>query len=188
MLSSIFACIALAGQVDVLPADPIELSGATDMSGKPITVDPSGSKATVLLFISYECPIANRYAPEIGRIYADYKTKGVQFVRVYVCEQESAAECNQHGKDFKLTMPGLIDFHMEIAKKVGATVTPEAAILDSEGHLRYRGRIDNQNVEHGKIREGYRRDLRVALDEMLAGKPVSMPTTAAIGCFIPYEH
>ncbi|MFM9872334.1 MAG: redoxin family protein [Fimbriimonadaceae bacterium] len=186
MLSSILACVVLSSAVDGLPVEPIVLAGATDLSGKPMTVETSGSKATVLLFISYECPIANRYVPEIGRIYADYKEKGVQFYRVYVNDQDLAPECVQHGKDFGIKMPGLIDYQRSLAKMVGATVTPEAAVLDTDGRLQYRGRIDNQNVEHGKIREGYRRDLRVALDEMLAGKPVSMPTSAAIGCFINY--
>lgn len=172
--------------VDGLPVEPIILSGATDLSGKPVTVDPSGHKATVLIFITHECPIANRYAPEIGRIFADYHKKEVQFFRVYVEEHDYLAEISEHGKEFGLRMPGLVDYQKVLAKKVGATVTPEAAIFDSDGRLQYRGRIDNQNVEHGKIREGYRRDLRVALDEILAGKPVSMPTTAAIGCFINY--
>lgn len=178
--------MALVGAVDGLPVEPMVLAGATDLTGKPVTVETSGHEATVLLFISHECPIANRYAPEIGRIYGDYKDKGVQFVRVYVGDQELAEKFVAHGSEFGLKMSGIIDYQRKVAKLVGARVTPEAAVFGRDGRLLYRGRIDNQNIEHGKIREGYRRDLRVALDEILAGKPVSMPTTSAIGCFIEF--
>ncbi len=186
MVASVLACLALVAGVDGLPVEPIALSGATDLSGKPVTISAQEYKATVLLFISHECPIANRYAPEIGRIFGDYKEKKIQFVRVYVGDQDLAESYVQHGKDYGLKMTGLIDYQRVLAKSVGATVTPEAVVLDSSGRIQYRGRIDNQNVEHGKIRDGYRRDLRVALDEMLSGKPVSMPTTAAVGCFIEF--
>ena len=187
MLSSLCAFLALAVADNDLPKEPLVLSGAVDLTGKEVTVATDKSKWTVLAFISHDCPIANRYAPEIGRIYGDYKEKGVKFYRVYMGGTELAEKCVEHGKEFELTMPGLIDYHFKLAKMTGARVTPEVAVIDSAGFVRYRGRIDDQNVEHGKVREGYRRDLRVALDELLAGKAVSMPTTAAVGCFIPFE-
>ncbi|MBS1710453.1 MAG: redoxin domain-containing protein [Armatimonadetes bacterium] len=171
---------------DGLPSTPVSLTGAADLTGKPTAPNPAAAKATVLLFISHECPIANRYAPEIARIYADYKDRKAAFYRVYIGAMEDAELYAEHGKEFGLAMPGLVDFNLKLAKSTGATVTPEAVVLDSKGVMRYRGRIDDQNVEHGKIREGYRRDLRIALDEILAGQPVSMPTTASVGCFIPF--
>lgn len=185
MLATLCAFAALA-QSDGLPDRPPKLAGAADLSGRPVTPNPSASKAMVFVFISHDCPIANRYAPEIARIYSDYKSQKVAFYRVYVGSMEEAALYAEHGKEFGLSMPGLVDYDLKLARATGATVTPEAVVLDQGGVMRYRGRIDDQNIEHGKIRDGYRRDLRIALDEILAGKPVSVPTTAAVGCFIPF--
>jgi thiol-disulfide isomerase/thioredoxin len=177
----------ILNQIATLPQKPMQLKGAVDLSGRASVLSMEEAKATVLVFITHECPIANRYAPEIGRIYEDYRLKKVNFYRVYVGEKSLAKEFVQHGKDFGLKMPGLIDPEFKLVIETGVTVTPEVAVFDSKRVLRYRGRIDNQNVEHGKVRPEYRRDLRVALDEMLAGQPVSLPMTAAVGCFINRE-
>lgn len=139
----------------------------------------------MLLFIAHECPIANRYAPEIARIQKEYSSKGVDFYRVYVMPLKEASIAKAHGEEYKLPFDALLDPNRKLVDAVNATVTPEAAVVGPKGTLLYRGRIDDQNIEHGKIREGYRRDLRVALDEILAGKPVSVKETPAIGCFLP---
>jgi len=66
-------------------------------------------------------------------------------------------------------------------------VTPEVSVLNPDGKIQYMGRVDDMYVEHGRLRETeYRQDLRIALDEMLAGKKVSLPRTTALGCFIEY--
>ncbi len=148
-------------------------------------INTKDSEATVFLFIAAECPIANRYAPEIGRIFADYSPKKVRFFRVYIDPLTRANEFKTHGEDYGLKMRALLDPNKSLVEASGVRVTPEVVILNSQGVMTYRGRIDDKNIEHGKIREGYRRDLRIALDEMLAGKPVSMPEATAIGCFIP---
>lgn len=168
-----------------LPQAPISLDGLLNLSGELVQINTKDYEATVFLFIAAECPIANRYAPEIGRIYADYSPKKVQFFRVYIDPLTRAEEFKIHGEEYGLKMRALLDPNKSLVKATGVRVTPEVAILNSQGVMKYRGRIDDMNIEHGKIREGYRRDLRIALDEILAGKPVSMPEATAIGCFIP---
>ena len=165
-----------------LPTKPTNLVGGLTTKGKPAMFSVANSKATVLFFIATDCPIANRYAPEISRIAQSYAPKGVTSYRVYVTAK--AKDVVLHGKEFKLNFPAVLDSGRKLVKATGVKVTPEVALINAKGVMVYRGRIDDQNIEHGSIRKDYRRDLRVALDELLAGKPVSQPEAAAIGCFL----
>jgi hypothetical protein len=79
----------------------------------------------------------------------------------------------------------LIDRRHELVRQLGATVTPEAAVIGAHGELLYRGRIDDGYVSLGKRRfEATTHDLRDALEAVLAGKPVAAPRTATVGCAI----
>lgn len=150
-----------------------------------VSVPALKAKATVLIFVGTECPIANRYSPEFARIDSEYWPKGIRFIRVYPDPATTAEQVDRHGKEYGLEMKAVRDVRHLWVKLVGATITPEAAVIGPDGKLLYRGRIDDRNVEHGRIAEsGYRKDLRIALDEILAGKPVSQKVTPAIGCFI----
>lgn len=162
----------------------LALEGAIGLDGTAATIHLDRSPATVLVFVTPDCPIANRYAPEIERIHQDYRGKGVQFRLVYPAELRYAAMIREHTAKFNLTISPLLDPNRIVVRRLEITVSPEAAVFDRAGVLQYRGRIDDRNIEHGKFRPNYRRDLRQALDEMLAGKPVSLPRTTAVGCFI----
>lgn len=168
-------------QTPSLPA-----SSFTDVEGKELKLPYQDAKLTVLLFVAVDCPISNRYAPEMGRIYKDFSALGVKFVRVYVDDSVAVVDIQQHSKDFKLPSAALLDAKHELVKQLGMTVTPEVAVVATDGTLKYRGRIDDLYMEHGRLRDGdYRKDLRVALEETLSGLPVTKPFTTAIGCGIP---
>jgi peroxiredoxin len=142
-----------------------------------------GQKATVLFFLTTECPVGNSYAPEIARIVRDYKERGVLCHAVYA--HETSAEITAHLRDFKLNLSALLDPQLKLAKLTGATVTPEACILGPGGEILYRGRIDDRAVKLGTVRlEPQVRDLRLALDAVLVGKPVAEKFTPAVGCYI----
>ena len=146
----------------------------------------AGQKATVLLFLMHDCPLANTCAPEINRIVADYTGRGVRSFVVYVEEELSPRAARKHAKDYGFTYPALLDRGQALMKLTGATVSPEAAVLGPDNALLYRGRIDDRLIAFGKQRvTPTRRDLREALDEILAGKPVSSPATKAVGCYLP---
>jgi hypothetical protein len=179
--------LILAMWVDELPTGSIELGAGLNLNGDLAQLKMGENRAYVLIFVTDQCPIANRYAPEIQRIEAEYGKKGIGFSLVYIGSSKYAPEYRMHWQEFGYKIPGFMDPELKWVKATGVTVTPEVVIFDSQWRMKYRGRIDNQNIEHGKVREGYRRDLRVALDEMLAGRPVSQPTTAAVGCIIPRD-
>lgn len=142
-----------------------------------------GQKATVLFFLTTDCPIGNRYAPEISRIVRDYQARGVTSHAVYA--HETAAEITTHLREYQLPLGAVLDPELKLAKFTGATVTPEACVLSPAGVVLYRGRIDDRAVKLGTVRlEPTVRDLRLALDAVLAGKPVVEKFTQAIGCYI----
>jgi peroxiredoxin len=144
------------------------------------------ARAVALFFIGAECPISNRYAPEINRIVADYATQGVAFYGVNSDPDVGAASVRRHAGDYGFDFPVLLDPAQTLANHTGVTLTPTAVILSPAGELLYRGRIDNRYLDFGKYREaGVRPDLRLALDAVIAGKPVAEKYTKSIGCALP---
>ena len=165
------------------------LTAATfeDIDGNQHTVPPaSGAKATVVFFVTHDCPISNRYAPEIGRICSEYSSRGVGCLMAYVDSTATAETIREHRQAFGGTQPALHDKGRELVELAGATITPESAVFDNVGRVVYRGRVNNFYAALGTPRrQATEHDLRTALDEVLAGVPVSKPRTQAVGCFIP---
>lgn len=158
-----------------------------DMSNR--TVDPfqrsKNTKATVLIFVSVECPVSNRYAPEIRRLYSSFASNGIRFWLVYPNPADTRAAIGTHLREFGYPPIALRDLNRTLVNLAKPTVTPEAAVFDSNGGLVYRGRIDDRFVELGRERPApTKHDLEEALTAVLAGKRVSPATTQAFGCFI----
>jgi hypothetical protein len=149
-------------------------------------LQPEG-KASVLFFITSDCPISNSYAPEVQRICAEYSPKKVSCNLVYVDPDLTIADVRKHLKEFHYSgVPAILDPTQKLVRAAGASVTPEAALIGPSGQVLYRGRIDNVYASLGKRRpEATEKDLRKALEETLSGKAVSTPVTKAIGCYIP---
>ena len=140
---------------------------------------------TVLIFVSTDCPVSNRYAPEIRRIYDEFAPSGVRFRLVYPNPQDSDDAIRTHIREYGYPAIGEADRNHGLAKKAGATITPEAAVFDRQGRLVYLGRIDDRFVELGRERPAAaRHDLRDVLTALVAGKPISPSRTQAVGCFI----
>jgi thiol-disulfide isomerase/thioredoxin len=139
---------------------------------------------TVLVFTTTDCPISNRYAPEIKRLAEMYAGR-VKFRLVYPVPSDSEEMIREHVGKFGYPAPWQRDEQQLLAKRTGVTVTPEVAVIDSRGTLLYRGRIDDRYITFGKDRpQPTVRDLERSLDAILAGKPVPVAQTQAIGCII----
>jgi len=156
-----------------------------DNSDQPASSKTSERRATVLFFITTDCPIANACAPEIERIYQSYVQKHVAFYLVYVDASQGSAVVRKHHKEYGYSIPAVLDPDHLLVKKAGATVTPETALFSADGRLLYHGRIDDRAVAYGQVRaEPTRRDLRDTLDSYLQGKPIPVSHTNAVGCII----
>lgn len=158
-----------------------------DVNG--VAVQPFADRAriaTVLIFITRDCPISNSYAPQINTIVDQYSTRSIAFYLVHVDGDVSSAAARSHALDFGFHCPVLLDRHHDLVNLAGARVTPEAAVFDDAGNLAYRGRIDDRYMDFGKKRlEPTQRDLCDAVDALLSGRPVINSRTKAVGCPIP---
>jgi ribosomal protein L35AE/L33A len=149
-------------------------------------VTPKGVKAIVFLFTSTDCPISNRYVPELRRLAQVFVPQGVMFRLVYPNPAEDAAAIRTHMAAFAYAgaIDALRDPRHALVKFSGATITPEAAVY-AGGRVQYRGRIDNRFVDFGVDRPAAtEHDLHDAIGAILAGKPVAHPETQAVGCYI----
>jgi thiol-disulfide isomerase/thioredoxin len=143
-------------------------------------------KATVFIFLATDCPNSNSYAPEMIRLSQEYESRGVAFYGVYSDPAETSAGVRKHDVDYGIRFPSLMDSQQILARETGALGTPESVILSPSGKVLYRGRIDNRFAVYGKTRLHVdQHDLRTALDEVLAGKPVAHPYEPSLGCAIP---
>ena len=137
---------------------------------------------TVFVFTTTDCPIANRYAPEIQRLAR--KFGGVRFVMIYPVASDTPELIDAHRRKFAYTIDFMRDETHELVKKTGVTVTPEVAVM-KEGRLLYRGRIDDRYADFGKDRpQPTVRDLERSLDAIMNGRPVPVAETRAIGCIL----
>lgn len=141
--------------------------------------------STVLIFVSTDCPVSNRYAPEIRRLYEEFTPKGVRFRLVYPNRLDTPESIDAHIRMYAYPPVAERDPEHLLVKASGATITPEAAVFDKSDRLVYLGRIDDRFVELGRERPvAGQRNLRNALTALLAGKPVTPARTQAVGCFI----
>jgi hypothetical protein len=139
---------------------------------------------TVLVFTTTDCPIANRYAPEINRLASTLAGK-VRFMLVYPVPADTDDRIRDHVRKFGYTMAWRRDVDQQLAAEIGIRVTPEVAIQDRNRNVLYRGRIDDRYIAFGKDRpQPTVRDLERSLEAVLAGKPVPVRETQAIGCIL----
>jgi peroxiredoxin len=156
-----------------------------DTSGHEVALtDFRDKKAVVVVFTGTECPVNNFYMPRLKELYGKYAAKGVQFLAVNSNPQDTMAQVADHAKREGLPFPVLKDTDQKVADLLQAERTPEVVLFDSRRTICYRGRIDNQFGVGFRRPQPNRRDLAEAIDEILAGKPVSIARTQVAGCLI----
>ena len=123
-------------------------------------------------------PSTSRRLIEWQRKYAG---KGVQFLAIDSSSQDAFVSVSAFAQERNVPFPVLKDFDQQVADAFGARRTPEAFLLDANRVIRYRGRIDDQYKVGVSRDKPTSRDLLQALDELLAGKPITTPQTEVIG-------
>src|SRR5262245_20939997 len=146
--------------------------------------DFKGYKALVVAFVGCECPVANLYLPELIELEKKYRSKSVQFLAVYPNESEDLDQIAAHAADRDVPFPVLKDAGQKLADALGVTRVPAVAVLDGDFTLRYRGRVDDRYGAAARRPKATRDDLAQAVEEVLAGKAVSIAETEADGCLI----
>ena len=135
------------------------------------------------IFYSSECPISNAYSPTLNRIVEEFPAKSLRMVGVCTDPDLAAAEVAAHAKDFGLKFPVVHDKDVTLAAQLGATLTPEAFVIDDQGRVRYHGRIDDQFAARQKRNANPQtRELRDAIAAVLEGRAVVPAEVPAVGC------
>jgi len=151
-----------------------------DLDGKTVSFSSLRGPITVVTFISTQCPVSNSYNERMNAVYKDYNAKGAKFIFVNANRTESASEVRDHAKRVGFAFPVYKDPDNVLADRFNAQVTPESYVIDSEGIIRYHGSIDDSQNESNV----HTQRLRLALDAVLAGKPIETAETKAFGCSI----
>jgi peroxiredoxin len=138
------------------------------------------SKAIVIMFWSCTCPNVQPYNDRINDLVKDYQAKGITFLAINANNTETVDEVSEHAKKNNYSFPVLKDVNNVVADKLGATKTPEIYVLSGERTILYHGRISDNKVKEQETSL----DLKNALDEVLAGKEITVKTTKSFGCSI----
>ncbi len=154
--------------------------------GQHVDLAAPANGLSVLIFYSSECPISNAYSPTLAKMSASFPAERVKWVGICVDPDLSDADLKAHARDFNLKFPVVRDRHGALAKRLGATMTPEAFVVDAKGHVRYHGRIDDQFAKRGvRNANPSGNELQDAITSLLKGEEVKSPHVAAVGCPIP---
>ncbi|MBS1710237.1 MAG: redoxin family protein [Armatimonadetes bacterium] len=173
MLAAVLSAIAVAAPPEINLVD----GRVIQLSGRP---------ATVVVFISHDCPIANDSQPALERAYQRFKSKAVAFVGVYIDPRLKARGAAAHKKEYGFSYDQSVDTRHALVGYLKATVTPEAFVLDRSGKVCYRGRINDMYNDLGSRKAKVTtNDLEDAIAAVVAGKAPKTARTKAHGCVIP---
>ncbi len=161
------------------------------VSGKDVTLnDLTGEKATVVMFICNHCPYVIHVKDELVRLANDYQPKGVAFIAISSNDVEnypddSPDKMKTFAKTNNFPFPYLYDESQEVAKAYDAACTPDFSVFDKNLKCVYRGQLDSSRPGNNQPVTG--KDIRSALDNILAGVPVSSNQIPSIGCNIKWK-
>jgi peroxiredoxin len=162
-----------------------------DPSGKLFSLDDfKGAPALVVMFICNHCPFVKHVAEELANLGRDYQQHGVAVVAISSNDiaahpDDAPAKMREEAHRRGYTFPYLFDDTQEVAKAYAAACTPDFYVFDKSQQLVYRGQLDDSRPQSGIPVTG--RDLRAALDAILAGKPVAAEQRASLGCNIKWK-
>ncbi len=148
--------------------------------------DFGNKKAYVLVFSTLDCPVVAKYLPKLAELETTYRDRDVQFVSINVAPSDDLREIAYQAVRSNAEFPFAKDFTGTVSRAVGATRAGQVVVLDADKKLRYRGRVDDQIRLGGERPTASREDLKLAIEDVLAGRDVATAETAVDGCLITY--
>ncbi|GAB4187920.1 MAG: thioredoxin family protein [Phycisphaeraceae bacterium] len=162
-----------------------------DTDGKTVTLDDfKDAKALLVMFICNHCPYVIHVADELAKLGQDYQDKGVGIVaicsnNIETHPQDSPEKMKEEKAKRGYTFPYLFDETQQVAKAYTAACTPDFFLFDGDRKLVYRGQLDDSRPNTDIPVTG--KDLRAAIDAVLAGQPVSPDQKPSMGCNIKWK-
>jgi len=163
-----------------------------DTDGRTVALsDFEGKKALLVMFICNHCPFVRHVRDELARLGREYQERGAGIVAIssndIVAYPADGPDAMREEKArFGYTFPYLLDETQDVAKAYGAACTPDFFLYDAGRRLVYRGQLDDSRPGNGRPVTG--RDLRAALDAVLAGAPVDEDQRPSVGCNIKWKR
>ena len=161
------------------------------LSGKELSLnDLKSDKATVVMFICNQCPYVKHVIEGLIDLGNDYKEKGVQLVAINSNDvlnypDDSPENMKAWAEELNFPFPYLFDETQEVAKAYDAACTPDFSIFDKQMKCVYRGQLDDSRPGNNIPVTG--KDIRAALDKMLAGEKPDEAQKPSIGCNIKWK-
>jgi peroxiredoxin len=157
----------------------------TDYRGAAVSLGEfRDQQVVVLAFLGTECPLAKLAVAKLNILAREFDPRQVAILGINSNRQDSLADLAAQAKDQEIRFRLLKDSGNRLADAVGAERTPEVVVLDQQRAVRYVGRIDDQDGIGFRRETAKRQDLKIAIEELLAGKKVSVATTEVEGCYI----
>jgi peroxiredoxin len=191
----LLAAVTIA-QAEVQIGQPAPDFSLTDCSGKKVSLSDFKGKVVVLEWVNHGCPfVAKHYGSgNMQKLQADATAKGVVWLSICSSAPGKPGHADAAGAAKKCTETQstatayLLDESGKVGKTYGAKVTPEMYVIDAKGVLVYHGAIDDKKSTNPGDIAGAKNYVAAALDEVLAGKPVSTPKTDPYGCGVKYAN
>jgi thiol-disulfide isomerase/thioredoxin len=161
------------------------------ISGKILSLSElKSNKGTLIMFICNHCPFVKHVNKELVRLANDYIPKGISFIAISSNDvtnypEDSPEKMKEVAQALRYPFPYLYDESQEVARAYGAACTPDFFIYDKSLKLVYRGQLDDSRPSNGIPVSG--KDIRAALDCLLAGKPISHEQKPSMGCNIKWK-
>ncbi|MSO29941.1 MAG: thioredoxin family protein [Acidobacteria bacterium] len=180
------------------PSSMVELGGRVPdfrlldvVTGKTVSRDEvAGPKGLLAMFICRHCPFVKHVEKELAQLGRDYQKSGVGIVAISANDEsgfpeDSPPRLAEMSRELGFLFPYLHDETQDVARAFDAQCTPDFFLYDGQGTLVYRGQLDDSRPGSGQPVTG--KDLRAALDALVAGAPVSPNQRPSIGCNIKWR-
>ena len=161
-----------------------------NVDGKDVTIAQiAGEKGTLVIFTCNHCPFAKAWESRIVALGNAARTRGVGVIAINsndpkVAPDDGFESMQQRAKEKGFQFPYAVDDTSNVARAFGATRTPEAFLFDASGKLVYHGAIDDNSEDAAAVQSHYLGD---AVEALVAGKPLTLAETKALGCTIKFR-
>lgn len=162
------------------------------VSGKTISLDTfAGKQALLVMFICRHCPFVKHVQTQLAQIGKDYANSDVGIVAISANDaanypDDAPDKLKEMVKELGFTFPFCYDESQETAKAYTAACTPDFFLFDAERKLVYRGQLDDSRPGNNEPVTG--KDLRTALEAVLASQTVTPDQKPSIGCNIKWKQ
>lgn len=146
--------------------------------------------ATLIMFICNHCPFVKHIKDELAKLGTDYTPRGISMIAINSNDvvnypEDSPEQMKIVARQWGFNFPYLFDETQAVAKAYDAACTPDFYLFDGNLKCVYRGQLDDSRPGNDIPVTG--RDIRAALDALLAGQPIATLQKPSLGCNIKWK-